>query len=76
MRKPKGLLESIVIHDCLAGKTSKQIAMDNNSSTGIASNITNQRKDKIGKPEAEEFRQFVLLVKKIRAVHRTIRTRL
>jgi hypothetical protein len=76
MRKPKELLESLVIHDCLNGKTSKQIAMDNNTSTGIVSNITNQRKNKIGKPEAEQFRQFVLLVKKIRAVNRTMRTRL
>jgi hypothetical protein len=76
MKKPKELLESLVIHDCLAGKTSEQIAMDNNSSTGIASNITNQRKNKIGKTEAEKFRQFVLLVKKIKAVNRTIRTRL
>jgi hypothetical protein len=76
MRKPKELLESLLIHDCLAGKTSKQIAIDNNSSTGIASNITNQGENKIGKPEAGEFRQFGLLEKKIRAVNRTIRTRL
>ena len=75
MRKPKELLESLVIHDCLDGKPSKQIAMDNNTSTGNISNITNQRKNKIGKLEAEEFRQFILLVKKIRAFNRTMRTR-
>ena len=36
----------------------------NNTSTGNVSNITNEWKKKIGKPEAEQIREFVVLVKK------------
>ena len=64
MRMSKELLESLVIRDYLSGKTREQIALDNKTSTGNVSNITNEWKKKIGKPEAEQIRQFVVLVKK------------
>ena len=60
----KEISESRVIWDYLNGKTREQIANDNNTSTGNVSNITNEWKRRIGKPEAEEIRDFVKSVKK------------
>src|SRR5919112_2551479 len=64
MLHPKEILESLVVRDYLNGKTRKQIARDNKTSTGNVSNITTKWKQRIGKPEAEEIREFVVLVKK------------
>jgi hypothetical protein len=64
MANSKSMLESCVIRDYLNGKTRKQISEDNNTSTGNVSNITNEWKRRIGKPEAEEIRELVSLVRK------------
>jgi hypothetical protein len=63
MSNSKELLEASVIRDYLKGNTRKQIAMDNSTSTGNVSNITNEWKKRIGKPEAESIREFAKLVK-------------
>lgn len=64
MRNSRELLESLVIRDYLSGKTREQIALDNKTSTGNVSNITKEWKNKIGKLDAEQLREFVVLVKK------------
>ncbi len=58
MFHPKEILESRVICDYINGKTRNQIAIDNNTSTGNVSNITNEWKLRIGKPDGEEIRDF------------------
>ncbi len=64
MFHPKEILESQVIQDYLNGKTRKQIAIDNNTSTGNVSNITNEWKRRIGISDGEEIRDFAKTVKK------------
>src|SRR5919112_76553 len=59
MFHPKEILESQVIQDYLNGKTRNQIAIDNKTSTGNVSNITNEWKRRIGKSNGEEIRDFV-----------------
>src|SRR5919112_69802 len=60
----KDILESQVIRDYLNGKTRNQIAIDNNTSPGNVSNITNEWKRRIGKSDGEEIRDFVKSVRK------------
>ena len=64
MLHPKEILESRVVRDYLKGKTREQIANDNSTSTDNVSNITKEWKQRIGEHEAEEIREFVVLVKK------------
>ena len=64
MKYTQELLESMVIHDYLGGNTRAQIALDHKISTGNVSNITSEWAKRIGKHDAKEIREFVVLVKK------------
>ncbi len=64
MSYSKEILKSRVIQDYLNGKTRNQIAIDNSTSTGNASNITNEWKQRIGKPESDDICDFVVVVRK------------
>ena len=64
MRHSKQLLESQVVSDYLKAKPRNKIAVDNRTSAGNVSNILKDWKKRIGIPNVEELREFVVAVKK------------
>jgi predicted nucleic acid-binding Zn-ribbon protein len=54
----------MVVQDYLGGKPRNQIAKDRNTSTGNVSNIVDSWKKRVGIPNVDELREFVVLVRK------------
>ena len=57
-------MESQVVSDYLKAKPRNKIAVDNRTSAGNVSNILKDWKKRIGIPNVEELREFVVAVKK------------
>jgi hypothetical protein len=60
----KLLVESLVIQNYLQGKSMDKISKETGISKGKVHYLINDWQDKIGRPDVEELRQFVVLVKK------------
>ena len=60
----KLLVESLVIQNYLQGKSMDKISKETGISKGKVHYLINDWQDKIGRPDVEELRRFVVLVKK------------
>ena len=60
----KLLDKSLVIENYLQGKSMNQISEETGISKGKVHYLINDWQDKIGRPDVEELRRFVVLIKK------------